>query len=70
MFDSEILYDENGNIIRGEDIGGGLKEIMTYHMSNLHEKLDMFAILASTEVNDEDEEEEEEETRGEMDETS
>ena len=43
---------------------------MTYHMSKFHEKLDMFATLASTEVKDEDEEEEEEETRGEIDETS
>ena len=68
--DSEILYDKNGNIIGEEDIGGGLKEIMTYHMSKLHEKLDMFATLASTEVKDEDEEEDDEKTRGEMDETS
>src|SRR5437667_12215253 len=37
--DSEILYDKDGNII-GEDIGGGLKEIMTYHISKLREKLD------------------------------
>ena len=70
VFDSEILYDKNGNIIGEEDIGGGLKEIMTYHMSKLREKLDMFATLASTEVKDEDEEEDDEETRGEMDETS
>src|SRR5437773_10448976 len=58
------------NIIGEEDIGGGLKEIMTYHMSKLREKLDMFATLASTEVKDEDEEEDEEKTRGEMNETS
>ena len=41
---------------------------MTYHMSKLREKLDMFATLASTEVKDEDEEDEE--MRGEMDEAS
>ena len=70
MSDSEILYDKDGNIVGEEDIGGGLKEIMTYHMSKLREKLDMFATLASTEVKDEDEEEDDEKTRGEMDETS
>src|SRR5438552_4939520 len=67
--DSEILYDKDGNII-GEDIEGVLKEIMTYHISKLREKLDMFATLASTEVKHEDEEEDDEKTRGEMDETS
>src|SRR5438552_12659561 len=61
--DSEILHDKDGNIIEEEDIGEGLKEIMTYHMSKLHEKLDMFATLASTEVKDDDDEDDDEKTR-------
>ena len=64
--DNEILYDEDRNITGEEDIGGGLKEIMKYHMSKLREKLNIFATLASTKIKDE----EEEETRGAIDETS
>ena len=64
MSGSEIFYDKDGNIIGEEDIGGGLKEIMTYHISKFREKLDIFATFASTEVKDEDEEEDDEKTRG------
>ena len=67
--DNEILYDEDRNITGEEDIEGGLKEMMKYHMNKLLTKLNIFATLASTKIKDE-EEEEEEETRDAIDETS
>jgi hypothetical protein len=56
--DNEILYDKDGNIIIEEELGEGLKEIMEYHMGRLQKRLDIFAVLASTEEGDEEDEEE------------
>lgn len=36
VFDEEILYDKNGNIIGEKDVVKGLKEIMEYHIHVLY----------------------------------
>ena len=47
VFDSEILYNMDGNIAE-KDLGKRLKKIMKYHMSKLWKRLDIFTVLASS----------------------